>query len=96
MELPCFNFAKGRKQYLNYPNPFNPTTKIKFELNTPGNTTLKIYDVLGKEVAVLVNDYLSSGTHEINFDASSLASGMYLYKIQVGNKWNARKMILVK
>lgn len=82
--------------YQNYPNPFNPTTKIKFELNTPGNTTLKIYDVLGKEVAVLVNDYLSSGTHEINFDASSLASGMYLYKIQVGNKWNARKMILVK
>jgi hypothetical protein len=87
--------------YQNFPNPFNPTTTIKFEI--PGQARndnvlvkLKVYDVLGNKVATLVNEEKHSGVYEIEFDASSLASGMYLYKLQAGDFVQTQKMILVK
>ncbi len=67
----------------NYPNPFNPTTKIDFRLSAPGFTTLKVFDVLGKEVASMVNENLAAGSHFRTLDASRLASGVYLYRLSV-------------
>jgi hypothetical protein len=80
----------------NYPNPFNPNTTIKFEIPKDGLVTLKIYDILGAEVATLVNEEKSVGRYEVNFNASSLASGVYLYRIQVNDFVNTKKMILMK
>jgi hypothetical protein len=80
----------------NYPNPFNPTTKIKFSLPEDEFVSLKIYNQLGKEVAVLINERISAGNHIINFDASDLASGIYYYKISAGKISLTKKMILIK
>lgn len=80
----------------NYPNPFNPTTTIHFSLPQSVHTTLKIYDVLGREVATLVNGKLAPGGHSIVFDAKGLPSGVYFYRLQAGNFVQQRKMILVK
>ena len=83
----------------NYPNPFNPTTKIIYSLPQASFTTLKIYDMLGREVACLVNELKSAGTHEVEFNASSvggLSSGMYVYKINAGSFQSVKKMILAK
>lgn len=80
----------------NYPNPFNPSTTIQYAVGTPGLVTLSIYNVLGQEVATLVNEVQSAGSHVANFDASKLASGMYLYKIQAGNFTSSKKMMLMK
>ena len=80
----------------NYPNPFNPRTTIKYQLPQDGLVTLKIYDVLGSEIATLVNEQKAAGKYEVNFDASSLSSGVYIYKIQAGNFINSKKMILIK
>jgi hypothetical protein len=80
----------------NYPNPFNPSTKIKFQLPKDGFVTLKVYDILGKEIATLINEEKSQGKYEVNFNASSLSSGVYIYKIQAGDFVSSRKMILLK
>ncbi|MEB2296142.1 MAG: T9SS type A sorting domain-containing protein [Ignavibacteria bacterium] len=87
--------------FQNYPNPFNPNTVIRFEI--PGQArndnvlvTLKIYDILGNEIVTLVNEEKQSGVYEVEFDASSLASGMYLYKLQAGSFIQTKKMILTK
>ena len=80
----------------NYPNPFNPSTTIRYQIPTAGIVTLKIYDVLGNEVATLVNEEKSAGSYEVNFNASSLASGIYFYKIQAGSFVQTKKMILLK
>ncbi len=80
----------------NYPNPFNPTTKIRFDLPTSGFVTLKIYDVLGKELKTLVNENVSTGTKEVDFDATNFPSGIYFYSIKAGNFTQTKKMILVK
>lgn len=80
----------------NYPNPFNPFTTINYELQKFGLVNLKIYNMLGKEVAELVNETQEAGIHEISFDASKLPSGTYIYKIQSGNFVHVRKMILLK
>lgn len=80
----------------NYPNPFNPTTKINYTLNKPGFVKLNIYDVLGRVVKTLVNESQNPGNHEIEFNASSLASGAYIYSISVNNSIISKKMILVK
>jgi photosystem II stability/assembly factor-like uncharacterized protein len=80
----------------NYPNPFNPTTNIKFSLPEAGNISLKVYDRLGKEVNVLSEGFRAAGTYEINFDASSLTSGVYFYKLVSNNIAMTKKMMLVK
>jgi photosystem II stability/assembly factor-like uncharacterized protein len=80
----------------NYPNPFNPTTNITFALPISGNVELKIYDLLGREVATLVNTFVNAGTHMVPFDASALASGVYIYKINAGSFTDSKKMVLIK
>jgi hypothetical protein len=80
----------------NYPNPFNPATTIKFSIPEQSRVTLKIYDVLGREVSTLVNEVRNAGNHEVNFNASNLASGMYIYSIKAGDYNASRKMMLLK
>ena len=80
----------------NYPNPFNPSTQISFELSASNNTSLKVFDVLGREVATLENGRLEAGSHTVTFDASKLASGMYIYKLESGNFVSVKKMMLLK
>ena len=69
----------------NYPNPFNPTTTIKFSLPEAGNVKLTLFNILGQEVKTLVNESKESGVHTINFDASELNSGMYIYKLEAAH-----------
>lgn len=80
----------------NYPNPFNPSTTIKYSLAERSAVTLKVYDVLGNEVANLVNTTQEAGSHSINFDASSLSSGLYIYTLNTGNFTSSKKMMLLK
>jgi uncharacterized repeat protein (TIGR01451 family) len=80
----------------NYPNPFNPATLIKFQLPKQTQVSIKVFDLLGREVAVLVNDVKQPGYYEIRFDGSSLASGMYFYKIEAGTFIETKKMVLIK
>lgn len=81
----------------NYPNPFNPTTVIAYQLATAGSVRLAVYDILGREVAILVNQERAVGRYEVSFNASSLSSGVYLYRLQLGGQVIAtRRMTLVK
>ena len=80
----------------NFPNPFNPSTKIRFSLSEKGFTSLKVFDIIGREIRSLVNKNLESGTYEVEFDASNLASGIYFYNIIVNDFSYTRKMILSK
>ncbi len=84
------------KLFQNYPNPFNPSTEIRFSLKAAGFTTLKIYDILGKEVATLVSENLNSGMYAYSFDASKLASGTYIYEVVSNNVRLTNKMLLMK
>lgn len=80
----------------NFPNPFNPSTIIKYQIPEYSNVQIKIYDVLGKEVAQLVNEEKIAGYHEVEFNGSHLASGVYFYRIQAGDFVETKKMILMK
>jgi hypothetical protein len=80
----------------NYPNPFNPTTNIKFAVSKAGFVSLKVYDMLGKEVAVLVNNNMALGTYEYQFDASKLTSGIYFYTLKTNGFSETKKMMLIK
>lgn len=80
----------------NYPNPFNPSTMIRFQLPVSSYVSLKVYDLLGREVANLVDERESSGSHSVRFDASGLASGIYIYRLSTGDQAITRKMILMK
>lgn len=80
----------------NYPNPFNPSTNITFALKESGFVSLKVYDILGQVVATLVNRQLQSGNHSINFDASGLQSGTYIYRLQSDSFTDVKKMVLLK
>ena len=82
--------------YQNYPNPFNPNTQIKYSLAEQSHVMLKVYDILGKEIAILVNDIKNPGTYNINFNASGLASGVYFYTLQTEKFSKTQKMILLK
>ena len=80
----------------NYPNPFNPTTTISFSIPTSEFVTLKVFDVLGSEVATLVNEEKPSGSYEVEYKAANLSSGMYLYTLKVGKFSETKKLILMK
>jgi len=80
----------------NYPNPFNPTTTIKFSVMGNTKVELKVYDIIGKEIKTLINRELNAGSHSIQFDASNLPSGIYIYEIRSGNFLQSRKMLLLK
>jgi len=80
----------------NHPNPFNPTTKIKYQIPELSFVTLKVYDVLGNEVATLVDEELPAGEYEVEFEGRGLSSGLYFYKLSAGNFIETKKMILMK
>ncbi|MCX7985126.1 MAG: T9SS type A sorting domain-containing protein [Bacteroidetes bacterium] len=80
----------------NYPNPFNPTTTITFTLNKPGNVVIKVYNVLGQEVATLLNAFKDAATHSVEFIATNLPSGLYIYTVNFSGKSISRKMLLMK
>ncbi len=80
----------------NYPNPFNPRTVIRYQLPLASHISLKVYDVLGNEIAALVNEEKPAGSYKVEFDASNLSSGIYLYKIQAENFVETKKMLLLK
>jgi hypothetical protein len=85
----------------NFPNPFNPVTKIKFEIpdqvrNDNAVVTLKVYDILGREIATLVNEEKPAGEYEVEFNAANLPSGIYFYQIKSGNFIENKKMVLLR
>jgi hypothetical protein len=87
--------------YQNLPNPFNPSTLIKFDIpsdvkNQSSNVRLIIIDVLGREIATLVNEKLNAGSYEVNWNASSFSSGVYFYKLMTGGFVDVKKMVLLK
>jgi plastocyanin len=80
----------------NYPNPFNPSTVINYQLPVSGNVTLKVYDILGKEVATLVDEYHPAGNYDVEFNAAELTNGIYFYKLQAEKYSETKKMILLR
>jgi len=93
-----FNYI-GPKEFKleqNYPNPFNPTTTIQYQLPQDARVTLKVYDILGSEVATLVNEEQQAGYREVQFNGISYASGMYVYRLQAGDYVSIKKMLMIK
>ncbi|HEX2788001.1 MAG TPA: T9SS type A sorting domain-containing protein [Ignavibacteria bacterium] len=84
------------KLYQNFPNPFNPVTKINYKLNANGFVSLVVYNLIGQEVKVLVNDFQEAGTYAVTFDGSELTTGIYIYKLQMNGYTSVRRMTLVK
>jgi hypothetical protein len=82
--------------YQNYPNPFNQSTKIKYQVARSGNVTLKVYDILGREVATIVNEEKKPGVYEVEFNGSALSSGVYFYKLNAGDFTQIKKLLLLK
>ena len=80
----------------NYPNPFNPKTIINYQLSMFNFISLKVYDILGNEVATLVNERQNAGTYSVEWDASNYPSGVYFYKLQAGEFVETKKMTLIK
>jgi len=80
----------------NYPNPFNPLTKINYSIPKGTNVSIRIYDILGRLVRTLVNEFREAGTYNINFDGSNLSSGVYFYRIEAGDFVESKKMVLIK
>jgi Secretion system C-terminal sorting domain len=89
-KIQSFNLAQ------NYPNPFNPTTNITYNIPKSGNVTLSVYNMLGQQVALLINGIVTEGSHTTTFNASQLPSGVYFYKLQQGNNATVKKMLLLK
>jgi hypothetical protein len=82
--------------YQNFPNPFNPSTLIKYQVPEKSFVSIRVYDLLGEELVTLVNEEKSAGSYEVNFDAGQLSSGFYIYTIKAGNFTSTKKMILMK
>ncbi|MDI6803992.1 MAG: T9SS type A sorting domain-containing protein [Bacteroidota bacterium] len=91
LDLPT-KFSLGQ----NYPNPFNPTTVINYSLPIDNYVTLKVYDVLGREVSMLVDEYKDAGYYEVEFNGSSLSSGVYFYKLTAGSYTAMKKLLITK
>jgi hypothetical protein len=94
------NIPKQVTLFQNYPNPFNPSTMINYQLPMISYVTLKIYDILGREVKSLINGLQQAGTHSINFNGSKMASGVYFYRLQINNNKGfyaeTKKMLLIR
>lgn len=88
--------AKKFMLYQNYPNPFNPTTVISYQLSAISDVTLKVYDILGREVATLVNQKQSAGKYSVTFNGNALPSGVYFYRLVAGNDMAVKKLLLLK
>jgi hypothetical protein len=88
--------SEGSVLLANYPNPFNPTTEIRWTMDVGRQTKLAVYDILGREVALLANGPYSAGTHSVTFDASGLSSGMYIVVLESAGMRDVRKVSLVK
>lgn len=82
--------------YQNYPNPFNPATTIKYDIANSSDVKIALYDILGREVQILVEQFLNAGTYEVNLDASNIASGTYFYKIKAGSFTDIKKLVIIK
>jgi len=82
--------------FQNYPNPFNPETKINYNVSKSGFVTIKVYDLLGREVTTLVNENKPAGNYSIKFDGSKLVSGIYFYRMKAGDFVQTKKLILLK
>jgi hypothetical protein len=80
----------------NYPNPFNPSTTITFELPRASQVNLSVFDILGRGVSVLVNEWRDAGVHEVKFDGSNLPSGVYFYRLQAGDFTETKRLLLLK
>jgi hypothetical protein len=93
---PSSEFIAGYTLSQNYPNPFNPITKINFSIPERGFTTLKIYNLIGKQIVTLIDDFLNSGNHSINFNAINLGSGIYFYRLEVNGFIAIKRMMLIK
>lgn len=96
VQLPLLSAPKEFALFQNYQNPFNPSTVIGYQIPKASWVTLKVYDMLGKEVATLVNEVKEPGTYEVQFDASHLTSGVYIYKLQAGASTAVKKLVLMK
>ena len=92
----AIKIPKRYQLYQNYPNPFNPTTTINYSISKYSFITIKVYDVLGREVATLVNEYKPIGSYSVKFNAFNLVSGIYFYRMQVENFTKTKKLILIK
>ncbi|HMU44604.1 MAG TPA: T9SS type A sorting domain-containing protein [Ignavibacteriaceae bacterium] len=90
------NIVEEYDLYQNYPNPFNPSTTIKYQIPNAGNVTLKVYDILGREVTILVDEFKNAGRYDVNFNAGELASGVYIYTIKSNDFTASKKLMLLK
>jgi hypothetical protein len=90
------NIVSKFELFNNYPNPFNPSTSIKYSIGGKSLVTLKIYDILGREIETIVNKEQTAGSYQVKFDASNLSSGIYLYQLKAGSFVNTKKMVLLK
>lgn len=84
------------KLFQNYPNPFNPSTKISYNIKKEGFVSLRVYNLVGQVVGVLVDEKQSAGTYEVEFDASELTTGVYLYKLQINGYTSVKRMTVLK
>lgn len=82
--------------FQNHPNPFNPVTNIKYQIKEKGFVTIKVFDILGKEIVTLVNDYKESGEYSVDLEGFKLPSGIYIYSLKVNEYYEKRKMSLIK
>jgi hypothetical protein len=88
--------SKTFELYNNYPNPFNPSTIIEYQTKRSGFMTIKVFDVLGREVAMLVNEFIHPGMHAVEWNASGMPSGLYFYQLQAENSIQTKKLVLIK
>jgi hypothetical protein len=96
IQLISSEIPEGFKLKQNYPNPFNPVTKINFDLPFSSNVTIKVFDITGREIATLVNDFHQAGSYNVTFDAMNISSGVYFYRIEAGGFVQTKRMVLLR